>query len=199
MNLPSQSGRELALGFVTLLLGAIVVWWLASAAVNFVFGLDKAVASTIVAGMVTVFGVLFAYWKDRRKADQEAHRDRKIEVYSPFFDMIFTVMRKSNDKITPDQSSDPLGQYLGSTEFFDVLYELKKRMTFYGSPEVINAMNEWLKSSGRDEDPFKQMQRVGELILAMRRDIGLSNAGLNNLSIHQMNVTEDIEAMRYKR
>jgi len=188
--------RELLVGILIIAVAVLIFWWVLSAASTFFLGLDKAVASAIVAGTATIFGILFAYWKDRRKTAEEAHREKKISVYTPFLDIIFIVMKKSNSNITPDQANDPAGEYLRSTEFFDSLIEIKKGMTFYGSPDVIKAMNAWQSRAGKESNGLVIMKLVGDLLLAMRKDIGLSNKGLNNLSILQMNIIEDIEALK---
>ena len=198
MKSPSQNFREILIGTTAIVISIVVFWWIISAVYAFFFGLDKSIASAIVAGMVAVFGIVFAYWKERRKIAEETHRNKKIDVYTPFLNMIFTVMKKTNVHATPDQSNNPVGQYLNSPEFFDTLFELKKGMTFYGSPEVIKAMNIWQIKASNSNSGLDQMSSIGDLLLAMRKDIGLSNRGLTSLSIFQMNISEDIETLKGK-
>ncbi|MBW8284081.1 MAG: hypothetical protein K0M55_10795 [Rhizobium sp.] len=175
---------QLILGFVLLAVLGVAGWLLASWVVRALLGLDKALASALIAGLVAVFTAVFAYWRERAKSRQESHREKKVEVYTVFFDLIFRIVRDS-------KRPGGVDSYLASDEFQEHMFSLMKGVLAYGSPEVIRAISRWRVESGstKDAEPIK---RIGDVLLAMRKDLGLSNAGLTNINIHQVYVNEDI-------
>ena len=85
------------IGVISIAVLAIVGWWLLSGFFNYVLGLDKVVASAIIAALVAVFSALFTFWKERSKSLHEAYRGKKIEVYSLFFDLVSKVVKNSDN------------------------------------------------------------------------------------------------------
>lgn len=150
-----------------------------------IFALDKAIVSSIIAGFVAVTIALIAYWREQSKARKEAHRSSKIEIYSHFFDIIFDMLEKV-------KHGEDLSHYAESDEVQQKLFKLKKGALFYGSPKVINAIGNWSRTANDNIGPKATMQNIGLVLLAMREDIGLSNSGLNSLSIHQIYITDDV-------
>jgi len=165
--------------------GAVAAWFVINMLANYVLGIDKSVAPAVIAALVTVFSLIFVYWKDRSKSRSEAHREKKIEVYSNFFEIVFSVLRRSKE-------NDGATQYIESEEFKDRFFDLMKGATFYGSPSVIKALSDWKVNNTSSTDPLHSIRMVGSVLLAMRKDIGLSNFGIDNLTIHQIYVNDDI-------
>lgn len=173
------------LGVVLLFVIMAISWVALSWIVRSILGLDKSVVSAIIAGAIAVFSLIFTYLRDREKARQEAHREKKVEIYSLFFDIIFRGLQES--KKEADSS-----EYWGSTELQENLLKIMKGILSYGSPNVVLAFNKW-KAKATDS-PTVQMICIGDLMLAMRKDLGLSNTGLTNANIHQIYVSDDVEA-----
>ncbi|GAB5464342.1 hypothetical protein [Hoeflea alexandrii] len=178
---------EIALGLV--LLAAIVVgaWYAASWLFRGLLGIDKTLANGIIAALVAIFSIIFAYWRDREKSRQEAHREKKVEVYKIFFDLIFKILRDSKKK---DKDADG---FLESDEFQDAFFELMKGVLAYGSPDVVKSIGNWRVHA--DSSGSNQMKMIGDILLSMRKDLGLSNSGLTNINIHQVYVNDDIETV----
>lgn len=178
---------EFAFGLIILITLVALAGYSFIKLANFLTKIDKTLASTIIAGLITLFSILFAFWKDREKARREAHRNKKVEIYSVFSKLVFEILRgvKTNeDEVT-----------ILSERFKTDMYVIMEGILFYGSPKVIKAYSNWMKNTTNEEQSSKELlSRIGEVFLAMRADLGLSNSGLNSLSIHQIYVNEDLEA-----
>ncbi|THF57146.1 hypothetical protein [Ollibium composti] len=181
MRLTAQT----ALGLFALAVSAVALWWLLTGALQYIFGLDKAVVPAVIGGIVAIALAIFAYWRERAKARAEAHRDKKIEVYSIFYDMIFDLLRNQKDGISVDLETD--------STFRDRWMRLTRGVMFYGSPHVVEAMANF--KTNENTSPINSLQRIGDIYLAMRKDIGLSNWGLTNVSIHQVYVNDDVHSI----
>ena len=162
--------------------------------VSFFSQADANVKSALIASLVGLITLTATFIKERSKSRQEAHREKKVEAYTEFFNILSNINRKSNQD--PENGVD---QYVQSEEFLDSLFNLRKNVLLYGSPQVVKALGDWGKNSedlsSDVSDPLKSLRPVGRLILAMRSDIGLSNFGLDEVSIHQVNVSDDLARM----
>ena len=152
--------------------------------------LEKAVQTSLIAGGVAFGLALFTYWQERLRSVREDHREKKIEVYSRFFDMIFAILGKTIN----DESSEG---YLDSSEFKLEMMEFKKDMLVYGSPKVIKAFNSFQHNSS-GASPQQTLDSIGRMFLAIRKDIGLSNTRLKAGDIHSLYVTDYEEARNSK-
>jgi hypothetical protein len=144
---------------------------------------DKSIQASIVAGTFAVFGLLFTYWKERSRAIKEAHRDKKIAAYTIFYEIVFDVLKRSKTQKVELENDQ---------NFQDQWFELNKAIIFYGSPSVLKALVKF-KTPQLNVAPTDAIKHVGDVFLAMRSDIGLSNSGLDNLTIHQIYMNEDIK------
>ncbi|WP_075653900.1 hypothetical protein [Pseudochrobactrum sp. B5] len=173
-------------GLLILAVLMIAGWYIINWLFRSFLGLDKALASSIIAGFVALISLIFAYWKEREKSRQEAHREKKTEIYSIFFDIVFRILKETKNK-------NPTTPYAESQELQDSLYELMKGVLAYGSPEVVLSIGRWRLNSNASSNTI--LLHVGDILLAMRKDIGLSNKGLTNINIHQVYVLDDMEKL----
>jgi hypothetical protein len=183
---------NLILGSILLVVLIVVGWWALGSISSYFLGLDKSVASSIIAGLFAMGALLFSFWKERAKTFQENHRGKKVEVYSIFFDLISDVIKNSNKDSDKSSNESNLDEFLKSAKLKDQMFDLWKGVTFYGSPQVIKALNDWKFNISGDNDSIKIMKAIGSILLAMRKDIGLSNSGLTSLTIHQIYINEDL-------
>ncbi len=181
--------KQAALGIVLLVCLAAVGLWLLVQFSSLFSSADASVQAAIVAGAVALASILFAFLRERSKAIREAHRENKIEVYNQFFDIIFDLIKnpeKSNELENIDRSS-PIVQKL---------MDISRGALLYGSPRVVLAFAEWRTSSiHSSSDKVAPLRSIGKILLAMRSDIGLSNWGLNELNVHQIYVTDDLNQL----
>jgi hypothetical protein len=177
---------QLILGFILIAVLGAAGWYLVSWLFRSLLGLDKTLSSAIIAAFVAVFSLIFAYWKEREKARQEVHRERKVEAYSIFFDMVFKILRDS-------KRPEGTPSYAESSELHEELFQIMRGVLAYGSPNVVLAMGRWRLDAGINSN--MQIKLIGDILLAMRKDLGLSNRGLTNINIHQIYVNDDVEAL----
>jgi hypothetical protein len=162
---------------------AIAGYFLYRAATSF-GSLDNSVKASIIGGTFALLVALSAFLRESSLKRQEAHRSKKVEIYSVFFEMIGRILKETHKN---GESS-----FVGSSEFMDQMMDFKKNLMFYGSPGVLNAFNDFQNNSGT-EDGIQIMDRVGSLLLAMRKDVGLSNFGLGPKELYQIMLKDDVK------
>jgi predicted outer membrane lipoprotein len=149
---------------------------------------DKSVQASIIAAAASLFGIIFAFWKERSRSIKEAHRDKKIEIYQKYYDLMFDMLDQSKKESLPKEfdSDAPIVKRLA---------EVAKGALFYGSPKVIKALADLKTPHNEPSDKLAVFRPTGKLLLAMREDIGLSNRGLDEINIHQIYVSDDLKAL----
>ena len=150
--------------------------WIAIAFfVNRLTSLDPEIAAKIIGAMVTVFVTLTAVIITQRgiklREIAEAHRGKKVEIYVKYLTKIASLFFGQNDQVTIKAPSEQ--------ELIDYIVGFKTEILLWGSPKVITSQIEF-ERSGSDRDRFKALDN---LFKAIREDIGLNNASLNNLEL----------------
>lgn len=184
-----SDSRDLLLGIILLLALGVLAFFLIKWIVEVFPTIDKTVQAAVIAALVALFSVIFTFWKERSRSLREAHRDQKIKAYSQFYESMFSVLRASKNNSKYDES-----------KLADEFFEIQKNILFYGSPKVIKNFSEFKLVSGNEEPQADEiLKSVGRVLLAMRDDIGLSNSGLDELNIHQIYVTDDLQKLGQRR
>ena len=160
-------------------------WLLLSAFITSIGSADSTVVAAIVAGLFAFGGALFAFWKERSRTIREAHRARKIEIYQQFIDLIFEMVRRKVAGAGGDVG------YMQQPEFQHRMIDFKMGLLVYGAPEVIKAYVDFQKGSQHTEGTnIEVLAKVEKLLLAIRKDIGLSNFALKPGDLHRLYVTD---------
>ena len=174
---------SIILGFV--IIGCLVYgsWLLLNAFTNAIEAASAEVTAAIIGAMATILvgiaAVLLSQAHERKRAADEAHRLKKVEIYQGFIDMISRLMGASNENLQmkgPDEK-----------ELVQYLFKFKSDILLWGSPKVIKAQIEFENISGNGNTQ-KTFRAVNSLYLAIREDIGLSNSGLNNLELVKLSL-----------
>jgi multisubunit Na+/H+ antiporter MnhG subunit len=114
--------------------------------------------------------------KIREREIDESHRQKKVEIYNGFIQLISSYMQggnSDNKKKTPNKQKT-----LDETEKFT------NGILLWGGPEVITAyLNYRVENEYGTERMFRAIDR---LLMALRSDIGLSNVGLDNYETIQV-------------
>ncbi len=178
--------KEMLIG-VGLLIGLIVVFgllskWAFSGVWEFISSADPNVAAALIAtfgtvvttAIVVIAGQIYA----KRAQAEDAHRERKVEIYSKFVDMAFEAVkkgwseseenkeyrRKIRSKFKPD-----------SSKTIDYFFEVRRDILLWASPGVIQAFNVWLS----DHESERALIHVENLFREFRKDLGLPTWSLN--------------------
>jgi len=149
------------------------------------------VAAAIIGGMFTAFvGIIAAVLSHRYarvRASEDAHRNKKVEVYHGFLEVVARLMANANSSVHLKPLKEP--------ELVKFLVKFKTDIMLWGSPSVLNAMHEFnLQSQIGD---VKMFHAVDTLYRAIRNDIGLSNRGLKPYALVNMYLKDpgELDAM----
>jgi hypothetical protein len=156
----------IALG--TLIVLVLVIWGVVSALLTALSGLDPNVVSAVIAGLTGVILLMIGQYFNRSREISEAHRDKKVRMYSGFMEMLANAMRSTTENPDYRIEDDP--------DIVTRLFELNRDAILWSSPSVIKALLELKTPQGNS--PGSIMLRMDNLLRAIRRDIGLSNWAL---------------------
>ena len=137
---------------------------------------DPKISAAIIGAMTTIFvgiaAVIITQRQIKLREIEEAHREKKVEIYHKFLGTVTSLIAGQNDQVTIEAPTEQ--------ELIDYLVEFKTEILLWGSPKVIKAQLEFERISGSGGDV---LTAVNNLYKAIREDIGLSNAGLNDLEL----------------
>ena len=130
------------------------------------------IAFPILSILVVVLG-----WRAQRKSDMlkiaqtqlsQMRSEAYAGVYSLFFDILRDVKSEENK--------------LNSHELGQRLMKIKETVLSYGSDEVVLSLSNWLVHASNREakHPHDQMIVLGQLLLAIRRDMGYKDTKLSS-------------------
>jgi hypothetical protein len=126
---------------------------------NLAVGLLTAVSTVLVATLTIVLGRYF-----ERKKEVEAHyRERKTEIYDSFLKEFFRLFH------SPDKENVDLVPFL---------QEWQRQMILWGGEEVLMAFMKWRQNLARGVPDAESMYLTDAFFRAVRRDLGLTNKGL---------------------
>ncbi|MHB8149624.1 MAG: hypothetical protein ACYDIB_05640 [Desulfobulbia bacterium] len=186
MNTKIQKILQIVLGLTLIGVIGYGIWLLARAFVDAISAASPEVSAAIVGAMATILvgvsAVLLSQAHERKRAAEEAHRLRKVEIYQGFIDMVSRLIGATNENLSVKEP-DP-------QELVQYLFKFKSDILLWGSPKVIRAQIEFETVSGSGNTK-KVFSAVNSLYLAIRDDIGLSNSGLSNLELVKLYLNED--------
>ena len=192
MGKSSKFSQAIGLIFgIGLIVGAgYLVWIILARLLMFLESANPSVSAAVVGAMATVLvgvgGALYTQAQIKKREIEEAHRERKVELYKGFLDMVARMMSEQNENV----SLEPPSQQ----ELVDFMVEFKTNAVLWGSPKVINAQLNFQKVS---ESGGNVLFAVDELYKAIREDIGLSNKGLDKRQLVKMYLRDpgELDAM----
>lgn len=184
-----MSGTQIALsaGAVILLVGALLFWITRA-------GLQKDITVAVVAAAGTILAsvvvVSITQYNTKQMEVAEAHRLKKVEVYSEFGDLVFSIFRmiKIADRTDIEDEQKKALLKGAQSELEEKYSSFSKKLLLWGSPEVINS---WLvfmaksRSVEANKDDGEATQNaimnllyMDDVFREMRDDLELSNRGL---------------------
>jgi hypothetical protein len=180
--------RILGLFFALLLIAVCfyATWFLGNAFVDAISAARPEVSAAIIGGMTTIFGgvaaVLLSQAHERNRAAEDAHRLRKVEIYQGFITMVGRMMGANVENLNLVEPE--------IKELMQYMFHFKSDILLWGSPKVIKAQLQFEHVSQSGEST-QILRAVNKIYLAMREDLGLSNAGLNKLELAKLHVKND--------
>ena len=123
--------------------------------------LDKSILAALVVASVGLLGTVLVKYIEYRHSVRAAFRDKKVTIFHDFLD----ILRR-------DQESN-----VNQDELFESLRKWRRELLFWSDSNVVRIAFSLLASQKREtvQEYSRHMERVGNLMLAMRKDAGLSN------------------------
>lgn len=144
---------------LVLLLGAILgvaalLWQSARYILSMFSSVDSEVATAIVAaaiaGLASVFTVVYAQWRTKEREIREAHRPQKVKVYGEYMELMFEILRQTKKGGTVSEKSIP-------PKAFEKMYDFRRGVILWGSPGVIRSYLDWEAVGVHESDPQNGM------------------------------------------
>lgn len=106
VNGSNKLWQLLGVVFVFAIIFAIgyVAWLVATHLLAFLASANPSISAAIVGAMATVLvsvgGALYTQAQNKKREIAEAHRERKVEVYKEFLDIVLRIMSGQNEKLS---------------------------------------------------------------------------------------------------
>lgn len=181
-------------GTILIVILGLLIWLGGRELIQFLKTTDSKLSAAIITAAATLFlGITVAIYSQNRikkRELEEAHRESKIELYNKFIGFLVKIMVGTNEEtsgVTPT-----------SQEMVDFMVEYKRDLILRASSGVIRAQLDYEKNA---QDPQKSkniLVDVDKLIREMRKDIGLSNFGMNDLETIQIFLKDKSEIKKLK-
>ena len=157
-------------GILLIGLFAWIVWWVFSVVWAKLSGLDTHLAVGLITAATTVLAATLTVSLGRyfeRKKEIESHfRERKVEIYDEFLKEFFKLF-SGNDDQAPDEG-----------DLVSFLREWQRKMILWGGADVLASYLKWKIHLGKGEPNAQSMFLTEEFFKSIRKDLGLSNRGL---------------------
>ncbi len=163
-----------SIGFIL----AIVV----GALVFYAAGVDGNVKAALLTGIATAWGILFAQSAAQKKSVDEAHREKKVEIYKKFIRNIEKMMVATKE-----------GRNIVDAELEKDMLRMKSDIILWGGVGVVKAFNDYEAAAAKQERMFSTIEK---LLRAFRVDIGLSNTTIHNFDLLGMYISEEKSTIR---
>lgn len=157
--------RHAAIAVAILAAGAATGVWFLLGVIGALSQLDANVASAIVAALAGVVVVVLGQIFNRNRQISEAHRDRKVEIYAKFGQLLIDLQQA-----TKQGKTDEL---LNSERIYNSLVEFNRDVLLWASPSVVRAFLNF-RVEGNKPNPFGLVE-MDKMLRAIRKDLGLSN------------------------
>ena len=135
--------------------------------------MEDSILLTLLIALLPIIGIFIGYYINnflakKREIELTINKEKR-EAYEVFLNLLIDIF-----------ASTKKGKHIAQSELLERVNEFQKRSLMYASPEVINAFGDcWIALQKQNQDnPTDLLTNMTEVILAFRRDLGLSNKDL---------------------
>lgn len=185
----TRTWPSVLLGLVSLALLAAGAFFALRAVLRTITSLDTGVATALVTAATTVLVAIvttfFGRYLERRQAAERAQQERRIPVYEDF---IKGLLQLFGATVAPAQRTE-----MTEDRVMAVLGEFTEKVMVWGSDEVLRAWVDYRYSAMQgpsDDDPQAVLYSLEDLLLAFRKDLGLSNKRLKRADLLKLWVND---------
>ena len=187
-----EEHKDSVLGILGIALLGLCAWFIYKLLSLFLVTLkdaDPKIAAAIIGSVATVIvglcAVLYTQKQIKQRDIDEAHREKKVAMYSEFLNIVQRTMSGQNKNVPVKPISDK--QLLTS------LLKFKTEIMLWSSPGVINSFVQFQEISAARSSIDKLLPAVEKLYREMRKDIGLKNSGLPDNQLVKMYLKDPSE------
>jgi len=165
---------QVVLGFILLVGIAVGAFYLAKWLVLIFSGLQKEVAAAIVAAvgtiLVSVISVTVGKYFERKRSIEQELREKKIPMYNGFVEFLFKILM-----------ADKIGKQMSEKDMMMYFSKFTQELMVWGSDEVVSLWSNYRRHFVREDKvtSLSNMFELEKLLLAIRKDTGHKNKGLN--------------------
>ena len=145
------------------------IYWIISSIWDALVSVDTKLAVGIVAAVTTVIGatltVTIGKYFERKQAVEADFRERKVEIYDEFLGEFFKLFESQNN--------------MDDSRLVSFLKEWNRKVVVWGGSEVLRSHIKWMSHLKSSEPNAESMFLMGDFVLAVRKDLGLSNKGID--------------------
>ncbi len=145
------------------------IYWSVSSIWDTLVSVDTKLAVGIVAAVTTVIGatltVTIGKYFERKQAVEADFRERKVEIYDEFLGEFFKLFESQNN--------------MDDSRLVSFLKEWNRKVVVWGGSEVLRSYIKWMGHLKSSEPNAESMFLMGDFVLAVRKDLGLSNKGID--------------------
>lgn len=160
--------KTIQIGFGLALLGGILygLFWILPKVWSRVQEMDGTVVAAIITSGFVVTSAIWAKYLERRHSVESQFRRSKVKLFNDFMESLEALSRE--------------GEEIEQDKLLNKIREWKRRTLFWCGPKV---MHGFLSLGELEHDQTvggmaQSIEIIGNLILEMRKDVGLSNRGI---------------------
>lgn len=158
-------------GLLLLVIGAALILWIAYELwTSLTANVNESLAAAIATGSLVAMGAIWVKHTEHQHSVEAEFRERKVAVFNSFIDILNYAQNKNADQ---DLLTSKIKKF-------------QDDLMFWSGPKVVKGFFDF-KAHGRTlvSSPMKTvgelavaLENTGKLIMAMRKDAGLSNRGI---------------------
>jgi len=167
---------------------------------------EKEIVTAILGGATVIgaaiVGATLTHYQAKEREIEDAHRLKKIEVYTEFIDLVvsgFSAVKRDANNLSPEEIT--IRQENLQKEIAEGFLTFSKKLLLWGSPEVITTYEKF-RTFGQDPannaNP-RILIYADEVFQAMRADLGLTNRGLSEGDLMKLFLSDPKELDRLLR
>jgi len=146
---------------------------------------------TIMTAVIGLAAALITQARMRKRAIEEAHREKKVALYLGILQFIQTLMlsqKKGFEHLITEENDK-----------VEKMAQFKTELTLWASPQALQAFHAFTHSDTPKDDSMGILKLIDPFYKEMRKDIGLSNRGLDNLFFASSMLSDPSEIEQLKK
>lgn len=146
---------------------------------------------TLITATLGLAAALYTQSRTRLREIESAHRERKLEIYLEFLKYLETAFMSAKPELG--------GEELNENDLARKLVDFRTKAVLWGSPGVLKAVSKMAKL--QPGDPLPMFDVLESIQREMRKDIGLSNWGLEKDFFAKLPLSDpnELDEMRKKQ